>query len=149
MSFKTSSLILSHLGSELLYIHYRWSNRWRGDCSFSETCPHPPTPRRRWGWRPLHSLWWSQHHSASCLLKPLLSVVPVMVLCWPLAHSHSFSEDCGTYLQPSPLPHTIPSPSFTLTNVPSDSQALYCFDLLSAETSVFIFFWLHGYTEDI
>ena len=41
MSFKTSSLLLSHLGSELLYLHNRWSNRWSEDCSFSETCPSP------------------------------------------------------------------------------------------------------------
>ena len=70
---------------------------------------------------------------------PFLSVKTlIMVLCWPLAHSLSFSEDCGTYLQPSGLPHIGPSPWFTLATVTSNLQALYFFDLSSAVNSVLI-----------
>lgn len=52
-------------------------------------------------------------------------------MCWPLAHSLSFSEDCGTYLEPSGLPHIGPSSWFTLATCS-----------LHIQLAVFIFLWL-------
>lgn len=149
MLFKTSSLTLSHLRSELLYLYYRGESRWRGNCLFSENCSplvkemrletssFPLIIRMSFSYLPVKTL---------ASLGLCYSVVPVMVLFEPPSDPQSLKTIVPPYSLLS-FTHII-SPWFDFKSVSSNSQLnisltchLQC--LLSS------FFWPHGYAEDI
>lgn len=149
MLFKTSSLRLSHLRSELLYVYYRGDSRWRGNCLFSENCsPFVKEMRLETSSFPLIIRMPFSYLPVKTLVSLGLcsSVVPVLGLFEPPADSQSLKTVVPTY---SLLSFTLTiSPWFDFESVPSDSR-LHISLTCHLQCLLSSFFWPHGYAEDI